>query len=152
MGSVLSSESITVDQLNAPLGDLKAKDAKVTIHVSAFHYEQYTETTIENEEIPPEGGPSNGRREAAPEESKLQWVRGSEGSHPEGAVKAGTDHGVPIFVARARHQGGLVPGKLHHGHKAVYVPWGGVEHAKKGYEVLTGAGLSWKGAANGHVP
>ena len=152
MGSVLSSESITVDQLNALLGDLKAKDAKVTIHVSAFHYEQYTETTIENEEIPPEGGPLNGRREAAPEESKLQWVRGSDGSHPEGAVKAGTDHGVPIFVARARHQGGLVPGKLHHGHKAVYVPWGGVEHAKKGYEVLTGTGLSWTGAANGHVP
>ena len=39
MGSVLSSKSITVDQLDALLGDLKAKDAKVTIHVSAFHYE-----------------------------------------------------------------------------------------------------------------
>ena len=151
MGSVLSSESITVDQLHALLGNLKAKDASVTIHVSAFHYEQYTETTIENEEIPPEEGP-NRRREAAPKENKLQWVSGSNGSHPGEALKAGTDHGVPIFVARARHQSCLVPGKLHHGHKAVYVPWGGVEHAKKEYEVLTGSGLSWKEAANGHVP
>ena len=152
MGSVLSSESITVDQLHGLLANLKAKDATVTIHVSAFHYEQYTETTIENERIPHDEGPLNGRREAALEENKLEWVRGSNGSHPEGAVKAGTDHGLPIFVARAGHRGCLIPGKLHHGHKAVYVPWGGVEHAKKDYEVLTGSGLSWKEAANGHVP
>ena len=75
MGSVLSSESITVDQLHALLGDLKAKDAKVTIHFSAFHYEQYTETTIENERIPPEEGPSSGRREAPPDHLVLTGER-----------------------------------------------------------------------------
>ena len=152
MGSVLSSESITVDQLHALLGDLKAKDAKVTIHVSAFHYEEYTVRTIENEEIPPDEGPNN-RGGGAPEANKVHWVSGSHGSHPGDAVRAGTDHGVPIFVARARHQGCLVPGKLHPGHKTVYVPWGEREHAKKdGYQVLTGSNLSWKGAHNGHVP
>ena len=54
-----------------------------------------------------------------------------------------------------RHQGDLVPGKLHPGYKMVYVPWGGGEHAKKNnYEVLTltGANLVWKQAADGHVP
>ena len=67
MGSKVSSESITltVDQLDALLRDLKANDAKVTIHVSAFHYEQNTETAIENVEIPPEEEP-NGGRSAAP--------------------------------------------------------------------------------------
>ena len=90
MGSVLSSESITVDQLRALLEDLKANDAKVTIHISAFHYQHYTETTIVNEEIPLEEGPLNGR-EGSPEESRLQWVNSSEGRHPEEAVNAGTD-------------------------------------------------------------
>ena len=152
MGSVLSSESITVDQLRALIGDLKAKDATVTIHVSAFHYEEYTVTTVENEEIPPEEGSVD--RGEADEYKELHWASGSNGSHPEGAVRAGTDQGgVPIFVARARHQGCLIPGKLHPAHKTVYVAWGGVEHAKKRYEVLKeGPRLSWKAAANGHVP
>ena len=67
MGSVPSSDSISVNQLHVILEDLKAKDAQVTIHVSAFHYEQYTETTIENEEIPPEERPfSRGQATAAP--------------------------------------------------------------------------------------
>ena len=61
----LSSESITVDQLHTFLGDLKAKDAKVTIHVSAFHYEQYTEITIENKEIPLEEKPNGGGQATA---------------------------------------------------------------------------------------
>ena len=147
MGSVLSSESITVDQLHLLLGDLKAKDATVTIDVSAFHYEEYTVTQIENELILPEEGSDGGGAE-----NQVNWVSGSNGWHPEGAVKAGTDHGVPIFVARARHQGCLIPGKLHPAYKTAYVPWGGVEHATKRYEVLKGQRLSWKGAAGGHVP
>ena len=147
MGSVLSSESITVDQLRAQLEDFKAKDATVTIHVSAFHYEEYTVTTVENEEIPPEEG-SDG------EDNKLQWVSGSNGWHPEEAVKAGTDRWDPIFVARASHQGCLIPGKLHPSHETAYVPWGGGEHAKQRYEVLKGPWLSysWRPAANGDVP
>jgi len=152
MGSALSSDSITIDQLHGVLDDLKTRDAKVAISISAFHYEEYTVRRVENELIPPNVEASQGARPT--QENHLRWVRGSNGTLPEDAFKAGLDHGVPIFVARVRHQGDLVPGKLHPGYKTVFVPWGGGEHAKKtNYEVLTGgANLVWKQAADGHVP
>ena len=94
MGSELSSESITVDQLNALLGELKAKDAKVTIHVSAFHYEKYTETTIENEEIALEETPNGrGQLTAAPPRFR-QKVR-TEVKHKK-VETFRTEHHVPL--------------------------------------------------------
>ena len=103
MGSVLSSESITIDQLHGVLDDLKTRDAKVAINISAFHYEEYTVRRVENELIPPNVEVPQGARPA--QENHLRWVRGSNGTLPGDAFKAGLDHGVPIFVARARHQG-----------------------------------------------
>ena len=103
MGSVLSSESITIEQLHAVLDDLKTRDAKVAISISAFHYEEYTVRRVENELIPPNVEAPQGARPA--QENNLRWVSGSNGTLPGDAFKAGLDHGFPIFVARARHQG-----------------------------------------------
>ena len=95
----------------------------------------------------------------------MSWITARNGQVPHGAVCAGRDvSGGPIFVARAHHNGDIVPGKLvqsttvhcfenHcHGRKGIpgdrlwvknanptsrmYLSWGGAEHYKNDYEVL----------------
>ena len=76
----------------------------------------------------------------------LSWVKYSEGSSLQGAVLGGYDRGSPLYVARAPHEGSLVPGKYHAGYKTAYVSWGGKELVKKeNFEILlAGATLEWK--------
>lgn len=52
-------------------------------------------------------------------------------------VIAGTDAetGDDLLVARAEHEGALIPGKFVPSHGVTYVAWGGEEHAKGEYEV-----------------
>jgi len=67
----------------------------------------------------------------------------------------GYDRGNPLYVARALHEGSLVPGKYHAGYKTAYVSWGGKELEKKeNFEILLMAGstLEWKSAEGGTVP
>lgn len=40
-----------------------------------------------------------------------------------------------LYVARAEHNGALIPGKLVPSHGVVYVAWGGIENPKENYEV-----------------
>ncbi|KAF4517326.1 hypothetical protein B566_EDAN007278 [Ephemera danica] len=40
------------------------------------------------------------------------WIAVSNGEIPEGAVAGGTDHDCELIVARAQHEGALLPGKL----------------------------------------
>ena len=84
----------------------------------------------------------------------LTWVKFAEGSSLQGAVLGGYDRGNPLYVARAPHEGSLVPGKYHAGYKTAYVSWGGKEVEKKeNFEVLlTGSALEWKSAEGGAVP
>lgn len=65
----------------------------------------------------------------------ISWVAKSNGAHANFSVHAGTDSGKDLFVARAQHMGGLIPGKLHVGHSKVYIPFGGEEVSKTQYEV-----------------
>lgn len=65
----------------------------------------------------------------------IQWVPKSGGSHAKFAVHAGLDSGKKLYVARAHHNGGIVPGKLHIGHSSVYIPFDGKEVPKSSYEV-----------------
>lgn len=53
---------------------------------------------------------------------------------PPNAVPGGFDN-EQLYVARAQHEGALIPGKLVPSHGVVYVPWGGAEHGKTDYEV-----------------
>lgn len=51
--------------------------------------------------------------------------------------------GEILYVARARHEGALIPGKLVPSHGVTYIPWGGGEHAHSEYEVLCGCSTMW---------
>lgn len=70
-----------------------------------------------------------------PEPRTLQWVPMSRGAYPEWSIEAGIDTGKKLYVARATHQSGLVPGKLHVGHSDVYIAFDGKEVNKSEYEV-----------------
>lgn len=64
------------------------------------------------------------------------WVDATSGQVPPGAVAVGQDcSGEPLYVARAQHQGAMLPGKLASSHGCAYVPWGGQEHGKNEYQV-----------------
>jgi len=84
----------------------------------------------------------------------LAWVPASGGDKPKEAIHAGIDSGNKCFVARAHHEGGIIPGKLHKTHDVVYIPYDGKEVFKDDYEVLCGppACLSWIDGAGGNIP
>ncbi|XP_046753362.1 uncharacterized protein LOC124416394 isoform X1 [Diprion similis] len=79
------------------------------------------------------------------------WVDASGGIVPPGALAGGQD-GEPLFVARARHEGALIPGKLKASHCVCYIPWGGGEHGKPEYQVLCGSAGTWVPTSGGNVP
>ncbi|XP_063699510.1 uncharacterized protein LOC134830077 isoform X2 [Culicoides brevitarsis] len=67
----------------------------------------------------------------------FQWVGSGNGHTPDNAVIAGhTINGEPLYVGRAHHEGSLTPGKIHKSHGCLYIPFGGVEHSIRSYEVL----------------
>lgn len=58
----------------------------------------------------------------------LGWVPKSNGDYVQsGGVHAGVDTGNELYVARAYHDGAIVPGKLHVTHSSVYIPYNMVE-------------------------
>jgi len=69
-----------------------------------------------------------------PEQGQGNWVDAAGGEVPSGAVPGGFD-GEQIYVARASHEGGVIPGKLVPGHGVAYISWGGAEHGKPEYQV-----------------
>ncbi|XP_055372435.1 C3 and PZP-like alpha-2-macroglobulin domain-containing protein 8 [Condylostylus longicornis] len=79
------------------------------------------------------------------------WVAGSGGNVPPGAMEGGFD-GEQLYIARARHEGALIPGKLHPGHGVCYIPWGGEEHACSDYEVLCSGSGYWVPVEGGNIP
>ena len=83
----------------------------------------------------------------------LTWVKYSDGMPLSGAVIGGYDQGNPLYVARALHEGCIVPGKFHAVYKTSYISWAGKELEKKeGFDLLLGSALDWKPAADGSVP
>lgn len=53
------------------------------------------------------------------EPRQIMWLQMSHGAHPKFSVHAGIDSGKKLYVARAYHFGGMIPGKLHIGHSHV---------------------------------
>ncbi len=70
------------------------------------------------------------------------WFPSAQGQGvPRGAQPAGDNgDGTPLFVCRARHQGGIHPGKVYAGN--CNIGWGGKEIVIGAYEVLVGR-LTW---------
>jgi len=88
------------------------------------------------------------------EPHRITWVSKSNGTHAKFAVHAGIDSGKKLYVARAHHEGGVIPGKLHIGHSHVYIPFGGKEVSKQQYEVLIAppGSLSWIDGEGANIP
>ena len=81
------------------------------------------------------------------------WVQSSHGEKIVGAVEVGNEPGW--HIGRALHENDCVPGKVNCTHGVLYLPWGGGEHSKQQYEVLTAKGNSsfdWIPSSNGQVP
>lgn len=79
------------------------------------------------------------------------WVPASNGEVPPEAVQGGTD-GEPLYVARCRHEGELIPGKLVPSHNVVYVAYAGGEHPHSDYEVLVGCQPRWVEVEGNQIP
>ncbi|KAJ9589447.1 hypothetical protein L9F63_017350 [Diploptera punctata] len=67
----------------------------------------------------------------------VDWEKASNGSVPISAIKVGnTDTGECLYAGRVEYEGTLTPGKIQPSHGVCYVPYGGIEHSFKNYEVL----------------
>lgn len=82
------------------------------------------------------------------------WVPAAAGEIPDTAFEGGQDiNGETLYIARARHEEALIPGKMVPSHGVTYVSWSGAEHAKGEYEVLCNGGdATWVQCAGGAVP
>lgn len=55
---------------------------------------------------------------------------------PEKALKSGySETGEILYIGRAKHQGKMIPGKVHPSHKVCYVSFGGKELSFVAYEI-----------------
>ncbi|KDR23720.1 C3 and PZP-like alpha-2-macroglobulin domain-containing protein 8 [Zootermopsis nevadensis] len=88
---------------------------------------------------------------APPSGGAACWVdaRGSE--IPANAVPGGFDN-EQLYVGRANHEGALIPGKIVPSHGVCYIAWGGQEHGKEEYQVLTGCEAAWLPSSGGQLP
>ncbi|KAI9105563.1 hypothetical protein DFS34DRAFT_17557 [Phlyctochytrium arcticum] len=91
-------------------------------------------------------------REPAPE-GFVSWVLTSKGHIPPGAFVAGRDiDGSLMYVARAMHQGSLIPGRTSPAfHDGCRIPWNGKEIFKQTYEILIAPAqyLQWVECSSG---
>ena len=66
------------------------------------------------------------------------WTEASGGHVPDGAIIGGREaDGQVLFICRAKHKGGVHPGKIRAEFKGCNIPYGGREHTIRQYEVLT---------------
>jgi len=79
------------------------------------------------------------------------WVPAQGGQVPPGAVQGGQD-GEALYVARARHEQELVPGKLVPSHNVAYIAHGGTEHPHSQYDVLCGCNPQWVPTSGSNIP
>ncbi|KAL0279188.1 UNVERIFIED_CONTAM: hypothetical protein PYX00_000797 [Menopon gallinae] len=100
------------------------------------------------------GVPPQPSAPSAPSGGNFWWQKTSNGQVLDNAVQGGVDlgSGEVLYIARAEHEGALLPGKCVPSHGVTYVPWGGGEHGKPEYEILCGCQGEWVAASEGHIP
>ncbi|XP_062705661.1 uncharacterized protein LOC109421536 isoform X1 [Aedes albopictus] len=79
------------------------------------------------------------------------WIPAANGEVPPNAVVGGAD-GEDMYIARAQHEGAIIPGKLVPSHGVAYVAWGGVENPKEEYEVLCDGNGVFVPTSGGEIP
>lgn len=66
-----------------------------------------------------------------------KWVAAKDGEIPKGAFYCGKEaDGTPIYLARAIHENEIHAGKIRNGCAGALIPWGGIEHLEKEYDVF----------------
>lgn len=86
------------------------------------------------------------------------WVTTFGNNIPDGAIRAGCEaDGRPLFVARARIENLVTPGKAGFHLPGAHIPYGCKEHIVNQYEVLVhptrAPGLyEWRSCSNGNIP
>jgi hypothetical protein len=67
-----------------------------------------------------------------------KWMPAFGGNVPPKAIPGGLENdGSTLFIARAKHEEGLHPGKIRKEFQSAHIPWGGREIHIRDYEVLT---------------
>ncbi|KAL1426168.1 hypothetical protein MTO96_018429 [Rhipicephalus appendiculatus] len=67
----------------------------------------------------------------------LDWLPGSAGAVPTGAIQGGTtSSGERLYIGRCHHDGGLVVGKVHPSQQRIYIAYDGKEYNYEEYDVL----------------
>ncbi|XP_061512839.1 uncharacterized protein LOC1278977 isoform X1 [Anopheles gambiae] len=79
------------------------------------------------------------------------WVAAANGEIPPNAVVGGSD-GEDMYIGRAQHEGGIIPGKVVASHGVCYIAWGGAENPKAEYEVLCDFGGEFVPASGSDIP
>jgi hypothetical protein len=67
--------------------------------------------------------------------ARITWVTQRDGKIATGAVVGGSNHKGSVYVARAEHNGEMIPGKLIPSFKSCYIAFNGGEVRKKEYQV-----------------
>jgi hypothetical protein len=83
------------------------------------------------------------------------WNRKSGGQVTKKAIQGGAEaNGDPLYICKAKFQGGEHPGKIRAAFGGCNVPWGGGEHMVPNYKVLSGnrSKYSWVAANSGNIP
>ncbi|KAF4525237.1 hypothetical protein B566_EDAN014012 [Ephemera danica] len=95
-----------------------------------------------------------GTQNVADDEADYDWVRASNGSVPPGALVGCKNHQGPVYVARFKHQGVMLPGKLIPSYGNCYTAFNGEEIKSKQYEVLCNINAKWIQMTEGdkHIP
>lgn len=69
--------------------------------------------------------------------TNVKWQPASNGISPANAVPGSRTNGnETLYLGRARHNGAIIPGKVHPSHGRLYVPYGGLELKFTDYEQL----------------
>jgi len=77
----------------------------------------------------------------------------AQSSVPATAIIGGRDSDFSLnYVARASHDGSLLPCNFNARKQIAHVSWNGVEVSKQNFEILCGASSKWIAAANGVTP
>ncbi|XP_047527016.1 uncharacterized protein LOC125064167 [Vanessa atalanta] len=82
---------------------------------------------------------------------KLHWAKISNNKLPSDALIGGYEN-EPIYIARAKHNGSLCPGKYIPSHQCAYIPWGFQEYKKLDFEILCGYNAIWMKCKENYVP
>ncbi|KAG5865818.1 Protein of unknown function DUF3421, partial [Gonioctena quinquepunctata] len=81
-----------------------------------------------------------------------RWIAAKNGEVPSNAFPGGEENGEEVFVARAKFEGKLLPGRLLPSQGVCYITWAGTAHSVPEYEVLCNFPGQWTLCYGADIP